>query len=87
MSAAEQAPPTDRDQHTGDNFSLSAKWYLRSTADRDTHRGLLLRNGTVMADCGVVFKPLKALRDRGPALPGYPPDPGQVCPTCKGVVR
>lgn len=44
-------------------------------------------NGTVMADCGVVFRPRKALRDRGPALPGHPPDPEQVCPKCKGVAR
>ncbi|MGH3935727.1 MAG: hypothetical protein ACRDS1_12260 [Pseudonocardiaceae bacterium] len=65
----------------------AAQWYLRSTADGDTHRGRVFGNGTVMADCGVVFRPRKALRDRGPALPGHPPDPEQVCPKCKGVAR
>ncbi|MGH3933593.1 MAG: hypothetical protein ACRDS1_01185 [Pseudonocardiaceae bacterium] len=66
---------------------LAAKWYLRSTADDDTHRGRLFGDGTVMADCGLVFRPMKALRDRGPALRGYPPDPGQVCPRCKEAGR
>ncbi len=74
----EQAPPSD---HT------VANWFLRSTADHDTHRGRLFGNGTVMADCGLAFKPVCALRTRGPALPGEPPDPDQVCPKCKGVAR
>lgn len=60
-----------------------ARWYLRSTADHDTHRGRLFSNGTVMADCGLVFRPRTALRDRGPALPGHPPDPDQVCVKCQ----
>ncbi|MGH3785255.1 MAG: hypothetical protein ACRDRG_01595 [Pseudonocardiaceae bacterium] len=78
----EQAPPS-----SCGTVVQPAKWYLRSTADHDTHRGRLFGNGTVMADCGVVFRPRKALRDRGPALPGYPPDPDQVCPKCEGVAR
>jgi hypothetical protein len=76
-----------------------ARWFLCSTADRDTHRGRLFDGGTVVADCGVVFTPIKALRDRGPVLPGYPPDPDQVClkcqrgavtgasPDCRGVIE
>lgn len=63
------------------------KWYVRTTADRDTHQGRLFPDGMVMAGCGLVFKPVKALRDRGPALPGYPPDPDQVCPACKAAVQ
>lgn len=73
----EQTPPGER------GTVVPARWYLRSTADHDTHRGRLFGNNTVMADCGLTFRPRKALRDRGPALPGYPPDPDQVCPTCK----
>lgn len=57
-------------------------WYLRSTADRDTHRGTMRDDGRVHAQCGVVFRPVQALRNRGPALPGDPPDPDQVCVRC-----
>ncbi len=67
-------------------------WYLRSLSDQDTHRGHL-RRGRVLAACGVEFLPLRALTtrglrryfgkgSRGPALPGEPPDPEQVCPEC-----
>jgi hypothetical protein len=60
-----------------------AQWYLRTTCDHDTHRGRLRRDGMVMAVCGLAFKPVTALRDRGSALPGYPPDPDQVCVRCE----
>lgn len=60
-----------------------SRWYLRSTKDRDTHLADELNaDGTVTAHCGVVFRPLQALRDRGPGLPGNPPDPEQVCLEC-----
>lgn len=60
-------------------------WYVRSLADGDTHRGELRSdNRTVHAVCGVEFKPITALRERGPELPRYPPDPDQVCPQCRG---
>ncbi|MGH3669834.1 MAG: hypothetical protein ACRDSH_04260 [Pseudonocardiaceae bacterium] len=58
-------------------------WYVRSLADRDTHRGhhsMVTRS--VHAVCGVEFVPLRALLNRGPELPGRPPDPAQVCPDC-----
>lgn len=51
-----------------------AAWYLRSPGDRDTHVGGVLKAGAVLALC-----------DRGPALPGYSPDPDQVCPECSRV--
>jgi hypothetical protein len=51
-------------------------WYLRSLGDHDTHRGELRKDGTVVALCGVTFRP------RLPALPGPPPDPAQICPRC-----
>jgi hypothetical protein len=70
---------------SSDRTVQPAQWYLHSTADRDTHRGQLFGNGTVMAACGLVFRPIKPLRDRGPALPGYPPDADQVCPACAGA--
>ena len=59
-------------------------WYVRSLADGDTHRGELTNIRTVCAVCGVEFIPITALRERGPKLPGYPPDPDQVCPQCRG---
>ncbi len=64
-----------------------AHWYVRTTADRDTHRGTLRDDGNVHAECGEVFRPIKPLRNRGPALPGEPPDPEQVCLTCCKVVQ
>ncbi len=76
--------PTTSDRGTA---TQAGQWFLRSTGDRDTHRGRLFGNGTVMADCGLAFRPVKALRNRGPALPGYPPDPDQVCGKCKAVGR
>jgi hypothetical protein len=57
-------------------------WYLRSTSDRDTHRGELQPDGTVTAVCGAVFRPVSYLHGNGPALPDHPPDPDQVCPHC-----
>lgn len=57
-------------------------WYRQSLSDRDTHCGHLLR-GRVLAACGVEFSPLRARRTRGPALPGEPSDPEQVCPECQ----
>lgn len=57
-------------------------WYLRSGGDHDTHRGELRANGTVTASCGVEFVPRPLVFGRGPGLPGYPPDPDQVCPAC-----
>ena len=53
------------------------RWYLRSLCDRDTHRGELRKDGTVVALCGVTFRPRLL-----PALPGQPPDPVQICPQC-----
>lgn len=62
--------------------STPASWYLRSLADRDTHRGELQPNGTVVAVCGATFRP-RALRSLGSlALPGGPSDPDQICPQC-----
>lgn len=56
-------------------------WYLRSTGDRDTHRGVLQTDGTVVATCGLRFVP-RSLLLGGVALPGYPQDRDQVCPEC-----
>jgi hypothetical protein len=57
-------------------------WYLRSISDRDTHRGELRPDGTVVARCGVVFRPKSLPYDRI-ALPGHPQDRDQICPDCK----
>ncbi len=56
-------------------------WYLRSLGDRDTHRGALCNDGTVVTLCGVTFRP-RLLPDSAGALPGQPPDPAQICPQC-----
>lgn len=56
-------------------------WYLRSLDDRDTHYGQL-RDGRAHALCGAVFIPRELLTGNGPALPGLPPDGGQVCVIC-----
>ena len=55
-------------------------WYLRSMADRDTHRGAEA-DGMVTALCGAVFAPFLVFGG-GSALPGQPPDPEQICPDC-----
>ncbi|MGH3755327.1 MAG: hypothetical protein ACRDRP_22050 [Pseudonocardiaceae bacterium] len=57
-------------------------WFLRSTSDRDTHRGELHPDGTVVAQCGIRSEPLPLPFDRI-ALPGHPPDRDQVCPRCR----
>jgi hypothetical protein len=59
-------------------------WYLRSLADADTHRGELRADGSVHALCGVEFVP-RPLPLGGPALPGSPLDPDQICPACRGT--
>jgi hypothetical protein len=54
------------------------RWFVRSVADHETHLGC--RDGTrVQAVCGQDF-PITALTV---ALPGLPPDPQQVCPSCR----
>lgn len=58
------------------------RWFLRSLGDADTHRGSYsLVTRSVHADCGVEFVP-RARPLGGPALPGNPLDPDQVCPYC-----
>jgi hypothetical protein len=60
-------------------------WYLRSLADADTHLGSYSTvTRSVHALCGVEFLP-RPLPLGGPALPGSPLDPDQVCPACRGA--
>ena len=63
-----------------------AAWFLRSMSDKDTHRGIYspaTRN--VHSRCGLEFIPLPiGIRGDRISLPGEPPDPDQVCPTCSG---
>ncbi|MGH3699690.1 MAG: hypothetical protein ACRDQY_09525 [Pseudonocardiaceae bacterium] len=57
-------------------------WHLRSRADADTHRGdYSIVTRSVHALCGIEFVP-RELPLGGPALPGNPLDPNQVCPQC-----
>lgn len=60
------------------------QWHQRSMADRDTHRGRYSPvTRSVHAVCGVEFvpRPIGLHGDRI-ALPGEPPEPDQICPTC-----
>jgi hypothetical protein len=60
-------------------------WYLRSLADADTHLGSYSTvTRSVHTLCGVEFVPRK-LPLGGPALPGSPLDPDQVCSACRGT--
>jgi hypothetical protein len=61
-------------------------WYLRSTRDRDTHRGELHHDGTVAAQCGIRFPP-RPLPFNRVALPGRPQDRDQICPDCQARPR
>ncbi len=56
------------------------RWYLRSMAAADTHYGAWSPvTRSVHALCGVEFQPPGYLLE---GLPGYPPDPDQICPQC-----
>jgi hypothetical protein len=72
----------------------SLRWYLRSLADHDTHRGWMGTGGSVLALCGAEFTPKPTVRLVGQRLVdgfpdlGSPPVPEQVCPDCRdGDVR
>ncbi|MGH3672782.1 MAG: hypothetical protein ACRDSH_19490 [Pseudonocardiaceae bacterium] len=70
----------------GSQHIVHMHWYVRSLADGDTHQGeLSLATRTVHAQCGIEFVPLKALTNRGPELPRYPPDPQQICSVCRDL--
>ncbi len=60
-------------------------WYLRTLDGRDTYFGALNR-GTVNAACGIRFRPHTVAFGRKELL-GQPLDPGQVCLTCKSILR
>jgi len=68
----------------------TSRWYLRSLADHDTHRGWLGGDGSVLALCGARFTPKPTVRQVGQRLvDGFPdlgsrPIPEQICPACKG---
>ncbi|HET9258171.1 MAG TPA: hypothetical protein VFO16_23650 [Pseudonocardiaceae bacterium] len=68
------------------------RWYLRSLADHDTHRGWLGGDGAVLALCGASFTPKPTLRVvgeppgqlvDGPPELALPPFPEQACPECQ----
>ncbi|MDQ3825364.1 MAG: hypothetical protein M3325_06285, partial [Actinomycetota bacterium] len=63
------------------------RWFVRSMADGDTHRGYYSQaTRSVHAVCGAEFVPLRiGLAGDRLALPGTPPDPAQVCPKCRRV--
>jgi hypothetical protein len=63
---------------------VPVSWYLRSIGDRDTHRGELRKDGTVVALCAATFRP-RLLPSGAVSLPGQPPDPTQICPQCQSA--
>lgn len=62
-------------------------WFLRSMGDQDTHAGTYsVVTRSVHARCGAEFQPLPiGVHGDRIALPGVPPDPDQICPTCAGA--
>lgn len=66
------------------NTQVPAQWWVRSFADRDTHRGTYSEaSRSVHAACGIEFVPLPVgIPARRQPLPGYPQDPDQICPEC-----
>jgi hypothetical protein len=59
-------------------------WYLRSMGDRDTHRGTYsIVTRSVHAVCGAKFQPLKTTTGAPIVLTPLPPDPEQICLTCR----
>ncbi|MGH3528315.1 MAG: hypothetical protein ACRDQV_15820 [Pseudonocardiaceae bacterium] len=57
------------------------RWFVRSLLDADTHRGHYSpATRSVHTVCGLEFQAPGYLLD---GLPGEPPDPQQVCPTCR----
>lgn len=62
-------------------------WYLRSMADRDTHRGTYsIAARSVHAACGAEFVPLR-LTTGAPITLTAPPDRDQICPQCQRSPR
>ncbi len=58
-------------------------WHLRSSRDHDTHLGRYSNaSRSVHALCGIEFVP-RTLAYGRIDLPGYPPDPDQICPKCQ----
>jgi hypothetical protein len=56
-------------------------WYLRSMADRDTHRGTYsITTRSVQALCGAEFEPPKCTTGAPIALTPAPADPDQILP-------
>jgi hypothetical protein len=56
---------------------MKQRWYLRSTADQDTHLDELQGDGSVIGACGLTFRPIlfHSGRTKSLALPGKPADP------------
>lgn len=52
--------------------------------DADTHRGTYaIATRSVHATCGLEFQPLRKATGAPIVLTPAPPDPDQVCPTCR----
>jgi hypothetical protein len=66
------------------SIQAPAQWWVRSFADRDTHRGTYSEaSRSVRSQCGVEFVPLAVgIPARRQPLPGNPQDPDQICPAC-----
>jgi hypothetical protein len=64
-----------------------AAWALRTMGDLDTHL-CQIEAGTAYSVCGLQFPP-KALGCNGDrlSLPGWPPDPDQICQQCQKAAQ
>ncbi|MBV8995198.1 MAG: hypothetical protein JO287_16210 [Pseudonocardiales bacterium] len=58
------------------------RWYVRSAGHTDAHYGALAMDGTVLAVCGLSFRPQPHMFGDGPAVLAPPVDPVRCCPQC-----
>lgn len=61
------------------------RWYVRSAGRTDAHYGALAMDGTVLAKCGLGFRPQPHMFGDGPAVLTPPVDPARCCPDCQAA--
>lgn len=58
------------------------QWYVRSAGRTDAHYGALAMDDTVLAKCGLMFRPQPQLFGDGPTVLAPPVDPVRCCAQC-----
>jgi hypothetical protein len=76
--------PTSKGVYAVTSPVRSPLWFVRSLADRDTHKGTYSTvTRSVHAVCGIEFVPRPLPVSSSPALPAGPQDPDQICQQCR----